>query len=48
MSQVATLLVGGEHGGEVGIGALLGAPGMLSTRGFFITGASGRPEGAPL
>lgn len=44
MSQVATLLVGGEHGGEIGIGALF----MLSPRGFFITGASGRPEGAPL
>jgi cation:H+ antiporter len=37
---VAILFVGGQHGSEIGIGALLGAPFMLSTLGFFITGAA--------
>ena len=35
---VAILLVGGGHGHEVGIGAILGAPFMLATLAMFITG----------
>ena len=35
---VAILFVGGGHGHEVGIGAILGAPFMLATLAMFITG----------
>lgn len=35
---VAILFTGGSHGHEVGIGAILGAPFMLSTLAMFITG----------
>ncbi|MBI2305373.1 MAG: sodium:calcium antiporter [Chloroflexi bacterium] len=37
---VAILLVGGEEGNKVGIGAILGAPFMLSTAAFFATGTA--------
>jgi len=37
---VAILLVGGEGGRDVGIGGILGAPFMLSTLAFFVTGLS--------
>ena len=35
---VAILFIGGGHGHEVGLGAILGAPFMLSTLAMFITG----------
>ncbi|MBA2447006.1 MAG: sodium:calcium antiporter [Chloroflexi bacterium] len=35
---VAILYTGGEHGHEVGVGAILGAPFMLATLAMFITG----------
>ena len=35
---VAILFVGGGHGHEVGIGAILGAPFMLATLAMFVTG----------
>ena len=35
---VAILFVGGAHGHEVGVGAILGAPFMLATLAMFITG----------
>jgi len=35
---VAILFIGGGHGDEVGIGAILGAPFMLATLALFITG----------
>ncbi len=37
---VAILFVGGEGGHDVGIGGILGAPFMLSTLAFFLTGLS--------
>jgi cation:H+ antiporter len=48
---VAILLIGGESGREVGIGGILGAPFMLGTLAFFVTGlcvfvcARRRPQG---
>jgi cation:H+ antiporter len=37
---VAILLVGGSEGRHVGVGAILGAPFMLATLAFFVTGAA--------
>ena len=37
---VAIFLIGGEGGHDVGIGGILGAPFMLSTLAFFVTGLS--------
>jgi cation:H+ antiporter len=37
---VAILLIGGEGGQDVGIGGILGAPFMLATLAFFVTGLS--------
>jgi cation:H+ antiporter len=37
---IAITLGSGAHHDEVGVGAILGAPLMLSTLGFFVTGAS--------
>jgi cation:H+ antiporter len=37
---VAVFFVGGAHGGDVGIGAILGAPFMLATLAMFVTGTA--------
>jgi cation:H+ antiporter len=37
---IAIVFTKGDHGAEVGIGAIAGAPFMLSTLAFFITGAA--------
>jgi cation:H+ antiporter len=37
---IAILFTGGERASEVGIGAILGAPFMLSTLAFFVTGTA--------
>ncbi len=37
---VAIVLTGGNHGEDIGIGAILGAPFMLSTLAMFVTGAA--------
>jgi len=37
---VAILMIGGQSGHDVGIGGILGAPFMLSTLAFFVTGLS--------
>ncbi|MBI4299654.1 MAG: sodium:calcium antiporter [Chloroflexi bacterium] len=38
--MIAILFVGNESSDEIGIGAILGAPFMLSTAAFFVTGAA--------
>jgi cation:H+ antiporter len=54
MIPLIAILFGGGHSDEVGIGAILGAPFMLSTLAMFVTGAAvlvyraRRPTGADL
>ena len=40
LPMIAIILVGGEAAHEIGIGAILGAPFMLSTAAFFVTGTA--------
>ncbi len=40
LPMIAILLVGSEAAHEIGIGAILGAPFMLSTAAFFVTGTA--------